>query len=228
VQDRLYAAGARLLLLPLQARVLRAPLTWFAKVWLRHARIVAHLRRAQYDAVVDGGAGVGEFAALVRVALPEARLVCVEPHPASAATLRRRGFEVVEAALWNAEGDVLLTQPEPAATSCTAVGSPISGRPTWRVRAVRLDQLGIDGRRVFVKLDLQGAEPRALEGMDSLWDRCAGLLLEVSYGEAGTYEALRAALVARGFAEAGTLNELETDGGIVEADKLFLRRGSLG
>ena len=104
------------LLLPLQARVLRATLTWFAKVWLRHARIVAHLRRAQYDAVVDGGAGVGEFAALVRLALPAGTAaLCVEPHPVSAATLRRRGFEVVEAALWNAEGDVLLTQPEAAA-----------------------------------------------------------------------------------------------------------------
>ncbi len=228
MQDRLYVLGARLLLLPLRPRVLRTPLTWLAKVWLRHARIVGHLERARYDAVVDGGAGIGEFAALVRLALPQAQLLCVEPHPASAATLRRRGFEVVEAALWSEEGDLLLTQPETAVTSCTVTGTSAGSRPSWHVKGVRLDRLPIEGRRVLVKLDLQGAEPQALEGMDGLWERCAGLILEVSYGEAGTYDALRAALMARGFAEAGTLNELETDAGIVEADKLFLRRGTRG
>lgn len=228
MRDELYALGARLVLLPLRPKLLRAPLTWFAKVWLRHARIVGHLQRARYDAVLDGGAGIGEFAALVKLALPQARLLCVEPHPASAATLRRRGFEVVEAALWSAEGEMLLTQPEVAATSCTLVGQPASGRPSWRVRTVRLDQLPIPGQRVLVKLDLQGAEPRALLGMDGLWERCAGLLLEVSYGEAGTHESLRAMLAERGFVEAATLNELESEKGIVEADKLFLRRGSLG
>lgn len=228
MQDCIYAVGSRLVLLPLRLRVLREPLSWFAKVWLRHSRIAGHLQRARYDAVVDGGAGIGEFAALVRFALPEARLLCVEPHPASSATLRRRGFEVVEAALWSAEGDMLLTQPEAAATSCTVVGGTPSGRPSWRVRTVRLGQLPIQGRRVLVKLDLQGAEPTALEGMGDLWERCAGLLLEVSYGEAGTHETLRAMLAERGFAEAATLNELESDAGIVEADKLFLRRGVLG
>jgi hypothetical protein len=64
--------------------------------------------------------------------------------------------------------------------------------------------------------------------MDGLWERCAGLLLEVSYGEAGTHESLRAMLAERGFVEAATLNELESEKGIVEADKLFLRRGNLG
>jgi FkbM family methyltransferase len=227
VRDRVYVLGTRLLLLPLRPRALRGALTWPAKVWLRHARIVSHLARARYDAVVDGGAGVGEFAALVRLALPDARLLCVEPHPASAATLRRRGFEVVEAALWSADGDSLLIQPGAAATSCTLIGDQ-GGGPSWRVRTVRLDRLPIEGRRILVKLDLQGAEFKALEGMGDLWERCAGLLLEVSYGGSGSYEPLRARLAARGFAEAATLNELETDAGIVEADKLFRRRGTLG
>jgi FkbM family methyltransferase len=228
MHDELYALGTRLLLLPLRPRALRVALTWPAKVWLRHSRIVSHLARARYDAVVDGGAAVGEFAALVRLALPEARLLCVEPHPASAAALRRRGFEVVEAALWNADGESVLTQPGPAATSCSLIGSGEDAERSWRVRTVRLDRLPIEGRRILVKLDLQGAERAALEGMDALWPRCAGLLLEVSYGASGSYEPLRALVAAQGFAEAATLNELETDAGIVEADKLFLRRGALG
>ena len=93
---------------------------------------------------------------------------------------------------------------------------------------VRLDELEVPGRRVLVKLDLQGAEPQALEGMGELWERCAGLLLEVSYGANGSYEPLRALLADRGFFEAVTFNELESDEGVVEADKLWLRRDEHG
>jgi hypothetical protein len=92
------------------------------------------------------------------------------------------------------------------------------------VETVRLDQLPVSGWRVLVKLDLQGAEPQAIEGMGELWDRCAGLLLEVSMGEQGTYEPLRTRLAAQGFFEAATFNELEADGTVVEADKLWRRR----
>jgi hypothetical protein len=60
--------------------------------------------------------------------------------------------------------------------------------------------------------------------MGELWDRCAGLLLEVSLGEQGTYEPLRTRLGAQGFFEAATFNELEADGTVVESDKVWLRR----
>ena len=227
MNDRLYGASARLFQRAVAIRALRGPLTWFSKVWLRHARIVTHLERAGYDGVVDGGAAIGEFAALVRLALPRADLLCIEPHPASAAELRRRGFRVIEAALWRDSGEATLTQPEPAATSCTVLAGSGSDRPSWRVRTLRLDELTLSGQRLLVKLDLQGAEPVALEGMEALWPRCAGLLLEVSYGERGTHETLSALLRERGFVEAATLNELETENGVVEADKLFLPRGRL-
>ena len=54
-------------------------------------------------------------------------------------------------------------------------------------------------------------------------DRCGGLLLEVSYGEARDLRAAACAAGRQGFFEAGTFNELETEAGIVEADKLWLR-----
>ncbi len=195
-----------------------------AKIWLRQARLVGHLARGGYDSVVDGGAGIGEFAALVRLASPDTPLLCVEPHPASATRLRRRGFRVVEAALWSEPGRATLVQPTDAATSCSLVAPGVPERPAWTVETVRLDQLPVSGRRILVKLDLQGAEPQAIEGMGDLWDRCAGLLLEVSVGEQGTYEPLRSRLAAQGFLEAATFNELEADGTVVEADKLW-RRG---
>jgi len=224
LHSRLYELSSRLLLLLLRMPGLPTALTRIAKIWLRHARIARHLARGSYDAIVDGGASIGEFAALARFACPRAPLVCVEPHPASAARLRERGFSVIEAALWNERGTATLTQPADAVTSCSLLAATAQERPTWTVATVRLDQLSVPGVRVLVKLDLQGAEPQALEGMGELWDRCAGLLLEVSYGEHGSYEPLRSLLAGKGFFEAATFNELETDEGVVEADKLWLRR----
>jgi len=224
VHARLYELGSRVLLAALRVPLLPSALTRFAKIWLRHARTARHLAAGGYDSIVDGGASIGEFAALARWACPGAKLLCVEPHPASAARLRRRGFSVVEAALWRAPGTATLTQPTDAVTSSSLLASPAPGRGAWSVTTVRLDQLEIEGSRVLVKLDLQGAELEALEGMGELWARCSGLLLEVSYGERGTYEPLRALLARRGFFEAATLNELEVDGAVVEADKLWLRR----
>jgi FkbM family methyltransferase len=224
VHLKLYELSSRSVLLLLRLPGLPSAATRLSKIWLRHARLVRHLRRNLYDAIVDGGASVGEFAALVRLACPRTPLLCVEPHPSSAARLRRRGFTVVEAALWHEPGHATLTQPTGAATSCSLVASGTASQASWTVDTIRLDQLAIPGRCVLVKLDLQGAEPQALEGMGELWGRCSGLLLEVSYGARGSYEPLRALLAERGFFEAGTFNELETDAGVVEADKLWLRR----
>jgi FkbM family methyltransferase len=224
VHARLYELVSRLLLPLLGTRRVRSLLTRLATVWLRHARLVNHLAASSYDAIVDGGASIGEFAALARLACPGTPLLCVEPHPASAAALRRRGFRVVEAALWHERGTARLRQPTDAVTSCTLGGTEEAGRPSWTVETLRLDQLPLVGRNILVKLDLQGAEPQALDGMGELWERCGGLLLEVSYGEGGTYEPLRARLAEQGFYEAATFNELETEAGVAEADKLWLRR----
>jgi FkbM family methyltransferase len=221
---RTYLVSTRGLLWLLRRRRIASGLTWFAKVWLRHARLSTHLRQSSYDWIVDGGASIGEFAALARAARPETPLLCVEPHPASAATLRTRGFQVVEAALWSERGRMRLFQPSDAVTSCTITGIADSNRPSWDVQTVRLDELPIEGRHILIKLDLQGAEPQALTGMGHLWPRCAGLLLEVSYGPDGSYEKLREWLGDKGFYEAATFNELESEGVPIEADKLWLRR----
>ncbi len=195
----------------------------FSKVWLRHRKVRVHLRHGNFDGVIDGGANAGEFAQIVRAVLPSVDLVCVEPHPASAAILRKQGFRVVEAALWKNAERLRLTQPTPESTSCTVISPRGAEGPAWEVDAVRLDSLPISGSRLLIKLDLQGAEFEALEGMGELWDRCAGLLLEVSIGSSGNYERMRALLSARGFREYSTTNELEVAGRVTEADKLWLR-----
>jgi FkbM family methyltransferase len=223
-QLALYRFGLAVLGATFRVGPLAAVLARASKVFLRHARVRHMLRTGGFDSIVDGGASVGEFALAARASCPGVPVVCVEPHPPSAAILRRHGFRVVEAALWKEPGRLRLTQPTDATTSCSVAVEAAAGRPSWDVETVRLDGIGVTGERILVKLDLQGAEEAALEGMGSLWPRCAALLLEVSYGPAGSYEPLRSLLGARGFVEAGTLNELEDAGLPMEADKLFVRR----
>ena len=87
------------------------PLDLISKVWLRHRKLQIFLQAQQFDGVIDGGANVGEFANLARGALPSAHLICVEPHPECARVLRKDGFEVVEAALWDKPSRLSLVQP---------------------------------------------------------------------------------------------------------------------
>lgn len=223
VNEKIYRLGGAALRALGAVEMAARPLDLFARVWMRHRKLRSLLRSARFDGVIDGGANVGEFAQIVRASLPQADLLCVEPHPASAAELRRQGFRVAEAALWKTPDRLRLTQPTVASTSCTVLRGEDSSGQAWEVAAVRLDSLTISGARLLVKLDLQGAEFEALEGMGELWERCTGLLLEVSLGSDGTYERMRALLAARGFAEHSTTNELEVAGRVTEADKLWLR-----
>lgn len=202
-----------------------APLLGFGlRVLGRHHRLFTHLRALGFDGVIDGGANVGEFAHLVRRALPQADLLCIEPHPACAAELRRAGFRTVEAALWREAGRLALRQPESATTSCTVQTAASEAHGSWEVAAVRLDDLPIRGQRLLVKLDLQGAELAALEGMGALWDRTAALHLEMTVGGRAR-EALERVLRERGFFDYATTNELLVKERVVEADKLWLKEG---
>ena len=224
MNETIYRLGLDLVRLTLAVPPLAWALGLISRVWGRHHKLLGHMRTLHFDGVVDGGANIGEFAALVRFALPKADLVCVEPHPDSAAHLRERGYRVVEAALWRESTRLRLVQPTSASTSCTvlAVDAPkLEG--TWEVDAVRLDSLALKGSRILIKLDLQGAEAMALEGMGALWDRTAALLLEMPVGPSKPSAKLEEMLRARGYFDYSTTNEIVESGRVVEADKLWLR-----
>ncbi len=200
------------------------PLDAWARIWGRHSRLRTFLRWGQFDGVIDGGANVGEFSCIVRSALPQADLICVEPHRGCAEILRAQGFQVVEAALWHEKGRLSLSQVNEETTSCTVLtGNNDTSCPVWEVVAERIDAIPVKGSKLLVKLDLQGAEISALAGMSALWDRTSAILLEVSFGKDGTYFPLRDILLEKGFQEYSTTNELEVGGRVVEADKIWLR-----
>ena len=205
---------------------LASSLSAFSRVWSRHSRIYRHLKTAKYDGVIDGGANIGEFASLVRAALPDADLICVEPHPGCAASLRAAGYHVIEAALWTSVGKITLSQPTKATTSCSVMNSCGDAVNSWEVATIRLEDISVQGRKILLKLDLQGAEIEAFKGIHRLWNRIDAVLSEVSIGPSGNYEEIRAFLSEKGFCETSTFNELEKDGLVVEADKLWARTAS--
>ena len=116
VTTMLYKLGIVFLRLCGAIPFLASPLDAFCRVWQRHRKLRSHLRALNFDGVIDGGANIGEFADVVRAALPRADLICVEPHPASAAILRKNGYKVVEAALWKEPTRLRLRQPTASST----------------------------------------------------------------------------------------------------------------
>jgi FkbM family methyltransferase len=147
---------------------------------------------------VDAGAHQGTFALLMaRLAGRHGHVYAFEPHPLNAARVRRavrwRGLErrvtVEQAALLDRGGDAeLFPGRRPYATTEWTVDlgfaaredtAPVE-RPPIVVRALALDEYLPAGRRIdVVKVDVEGAEARALGGMRRiLKDSAPAILLE--------------------------------------------------
>jgi FkbM family methyltransferase len=218
-----YSQGLKLFRVLLRIPVLSDAITTFSRIWLRHYRWRAHLRAFQFDGVIDGGANIGEFAHLVRETLPQAHLICVEPHPDCASHLKQKGFEVVQAALWSERTTLNLFQNGPT-TSSTVMPDATGGRQVAQVDAVRLCDLEIRGERLLIKLDLQGAEMSALHGLGDLEKRCAGFLLEVSLPPGGTFTEINQFLASKNYVLFASVNELFSTDRQIEADMLWINQ----
>ena len=153
------------------------------------AQLVYTLGRQGVDAVVDVGANVGQYAQRLRVAGWAGPILSIEPIPEVHALLRAQAaadpaWEVAppfaagataDAIMLevSAESDMSSTLPQSALLRDISPTSAVQRRVTVPQR--RLDEPGLLGdrpwRRLFVKIDVQGAEPGVLTGLAGVWER---------------------------------------------------------
>jgi FkbM family methyltransferase len=186
------------------------------------AQLVFTLERQAIDAVVDVGANRGQYAERLRGAGWRGPILSIEPVPELHRALVERAaadpaWEVAApVAIGDASGEALLevsaesdmssTLPQSALLRDISPSSAVARRIVVPRR--RLDELpelvGRPWRRLFVKADVQGAEPAVLAGLAGIWDRVHGLQLELAllplYEGEVPWLALVGDLASRGFA----------------------------
>ena len=185
-------------------------------------RLVLVLERFAVDLVVDVGANEGQYAAALREAGWRGPILSIEPISEVRDRLARRaaadplwtvtpafaaGAEAGRHTLEiSAESDMSsLHRQSPLLQTLSPSSAVIECR---EVEVRRLDRLAeleeARYRRLFVKLDIQGAEAEALDGMEGLWPRLAGLQLEMAllplYEAETDWRTMTDRLAARGYA----------------------------
>jgi FkbM family methyltransferase len=185
------------------------------------AQLAFTLQRQAIDAVIDVGANLGQFAGRLRAAGWRGPILSIEPIPEVHRRLAERAaadaaWEVAPAMAAGAyAGKAELEVSAEADMSSTLRQSDLLREisPTsavlrrMAVPQCRLDELQLlrdrPWRRMFVKIDVQGAEPAVLAGMTGLWARVAGLQLELAllplYDGEQPWLDLIADLAGRGF-----------------------------
>lgn len=175
--------------------------------FLRHRGFLEHIARGGYESlyrrlfedaigadtmVVDGGAHIGIYSLLAaRRVGSDGCVLAFEPDPqnfrALVANLKRNrctGVIAQDKAISNAAGKIVFYQ-----NPSTFSSSLVHRQSVGRTRAIELAATTLDAelegrplRSLVVKLDIEGAEPLALEGMQKTVARCEELtlLLEVN------------------------------------------------
>jgi FkbM family methyltransferase len=203
------------------ARRLGYDLTPHRKARPHEAQLSAVLKRFEISCVLDVGANVGQYAAMLRAEGFGGRIVSFEPLADAHATLARRaaadprwqiapriaiGDRDGEVELEvSAESDMSSILPQSQLLRTISPSSAVLRRervPIARLESAAQPYLAAEDR-IFLKIDTQGFEPQVLAGAGSLMARLCGLQLEMSLlpcyeGEVG-YRAMLDRLAAAGF-----------------------------
>jgi FkbM family methyltransferase len=194
--------------------------------------------------IIDLGANVGDWTAKVLHAIPEARILAVEPDPATFGQLEARlghdsRVRLVQAAVSDtrsrakfnvAAGSEFGSLLEPTAVSLNvyAAGAPVEGRV--EVDVVPLDELASQEISPLVKLDVQGLELAVLAGGRGTFSRAQAVLSEVNFRQfyegGSTFGPLHSAMLDLGFVlwRFGQLAFLP-DRGTLWGDACYVRDG---
>jgi FkbM family methyltransferase len=211
-----------------------------------YARQVARTMEARgMRALLDVGANVGQYAALVRAAGFDGQVISLEPLPDAYARLERRmgddpHWHGLRLAAGAAPGRATIHVSANSYSSSLLRLTPVQLAADPRARVVREVEVDVttvadvsttqhvDPARTLLKVDTQGFESEVLDGAGALLDRFAGVQLELSYVEMYAGQVLAPALVER---LAGHGLEPWTwspgvsgpDGRLLQADVLFVR-----
>jgi len=203
------------------------------------------MRARGIDAVLDVGANVGQYAALLRSCGYDGRIVSVEPlHDAFAELSRRSGkdakWDCVNSAVGAEPGSTVINvsansyssslRSMTATHEAAAPDSAMVGQQEVQVRTVEdiASETGIEPERTLLKVDTQGFEPEVLDGAGELLRRFAAVQLELSsvelYEGQQLFLPLAARLMGVGF-EVWSLDPGISDdtGRLLQCDALFVR-----
>ena len=181
----------------------RGPSTGDGIGWTSHEKeLVATLDGLLPDGGVflDVGAHVGHWA--LRLAAKASKVIAVEANPATASTLRKHvamndldNVDVVEMAAWDEDAWLRLEDPNGQEEGGSTRVLPADGQNTELISAGRLDAsarvrkalLDAGDRLDLVKLDVEGADIHAIDGMAGLLERHRPALLIEDHSIYGYY-----------------------------------------
>lgn len=208
-------------------------------------RLVRTLRHLHIDMVLDVGANQGQFAALVRAAGYDGRIVSFEPLPDAHRRLEKRAdrdrlWSTSHAALGATNGSATIHVSANSYSSSilemtrTHLAAAPQSRVITQVEAPlrRLDgvcsELGIEPGRTLLKVDTQGYESEVLDGAGDLLSALAAVQLELSFVELYRGQALFDDLRTRLQEEGLVLWSLEPgisdeSGRLLQCDAVFAR-----
>lgn len=125
--------------------------------------------------IVDAGANIGMSSVYFAHKYPEAKIIAIEPEASNFAMLARNvipypAIVPVHAALWNRDGEISISEPDPATGASGNWAFVTREGPGDKIRAVTMRTLMIEMQLPNVdlaKIDIEGAEKEVFE--DAGW-----------------------------------------------------------
>jgi FkbM family methyltransferase len=203
------------------------------------------LLRSGIKTVIDVGANTGQFARAIHEVLPEASICSFEPLRDCFVELQRtmsgvRNFQAFNTALAEREGEAEFYRSAWSPSSSLLPmhqlhkqNFPFTARESREtVKVRRLDDFAKELRfehEILVKLDVQGAEDKVIEGGTKLLGHAKVLIVETSMASLYEGQPLFAdifkLLATLGFKYKGALSQAfsHIDGSVLYADSVFVR-----